>query len=41
MDYKYSEPEDVDYSSFTYDEFYPVETQPSIESLMDSFSGQY
>ena len=24
MDYKYSEPEDVDYSSFTYDEFYPV-----------------
>lgn len=41
MDYKYSEPEDVDYSSFTYDEFYPVETQPSIESLMNSFIGQY
>lgn len=40
MDYKYSEPE-VDYSSFEIDEFYPVETQPSIESLIDSFSGQY
>ena len=40
MDYKYSEPE-VDYSSFEIDEFYPVETQPSIESLMDSFIGQY
>ena len=40
MDYKYSEPE-VDYSSFEIDEFCPVETQPSIESLMDSFSGQY
>lgn len=40
MDYKYSEPE-ADYSSYELDEFYPVETQPSIESLMDSFIGQY
>lgn len=40
MDYKYSEPEG-DCSSFELDEFYPVETRPSIESLMDSFSGQY